>query len=300
MHPRHGSAGVAPSPPWGEGQAAATLERRFPQRLVALPSGERVAVRECGSGTPIVLLHGIGSGAAAWLHCALALEAHGHVIAWDAPGYGDTTPVCSFEPLASDYAQRLGELLAALQIERCVLVGHSLGALMAAAYAHGAGRSRVARLVLLSPARGYGAPGMEAERHATRTKRLDDLRTLGIAGLAARSPERMLTANADEAARDWVRWNTARLNPAGYTQAVQMLCADDIARYAPLTLPAEVHGGDEDIVTSPDACRSVAGVFGAPFTLIARAGHACAIEQPEAVVALILSAARAARDAMPT
>jgi len=283
----------------GEGELS-VLQHRFPQHIVALPSGEAVAIRQCGTGTPIVLLHGIGSGAASWLPCALALEPHTRVIAWDAPGYGDSTPLPQSTPLASDYAQRLGELLAALQIERCVLVGHSLGALMAAAFAHGTGRSSLARLVLLSPARGYGAPGREAERDATLAKRQGDLRTLGIAGMAARSPERMLTANANEAARDWLRWNTARLNPAGYTQAVQMLCADDIARYAPLALPAEVHCGDADIVTPPAACRAVAARFDAPFTLIASAGHACAIEQPEAVAALIVSAARAARDAMPT
>lgn len=270
------------------------LERGFPQRLVALPSRERVAVRECGSGTPIVLLHGIGSGAASWLHCALALEHHGHVIAWDAPGYGDSTPLPQSAPLASDYAERLGELLAALQIERCVLVGHSLGALMAAAFAHGTGRTRVARLVLVGPARGYGAAGREAERAAMLAQRLDDLRTLGVSGIAARSPARMLTAQAGEAARDWVRWNTERLNPAGYTQAVQMLCADDITRYAPLAMPVEVHCGDADIVTPPAACRSVAESFDAPFALIEGAGHACAIERPDAVAALIARAASAA------
>ncbi len=323
MHPLRSRAGVTPSPLWGEGwgrsgafephaasprsslglqaqtrparegRAAAALEHRFEQRLITLPSGERIAMRQCGTGTPLVLLHGIGSGAASWLPCALALEPHARVIAWDAPGYGDSTPLPQSTPLASDYAQRLDELLTAMHIERCLLVGHSLGALMAAAFAHGAGRSRGARLVLLSPARGYGAPGMEAERDATRTKRLDDLRTLGIEGLAARSPARMLTAQADAAARDRVRWNAARLNPAGYTQAVQMLCADDIARYAPLAMPTEVHCGDGDIVTPPTACRGVAETFGAPFTLIANAGHACAIEQPEAVAALIVRAVHA-------
>ena len=89
------------------------------------------------------------------------------------------------------------------------------------------------------------------------------------------------------AARAWVRRNTARLDPAGYTQAVQMLCGDDIARYAPLAMPVEVHCGDGDIVTTPQACREVAATLEAPFTLIARAGHACAIEQPRAVAALI-------------
>ena len=261
------------------------------ERIVALPSGAQVAIREAGTGAPIVLLHGIGSGAASWLPCALALEPHARVIAWDAPGYGASTPLSQTTPLATDYAERLGDLLTALDIDRCTLVGHSLGALIAAAFAHGTGRIKVQRLVLLSPARGYGAPGHEAARRATLTQRLDDLRTLGVAGLAARSAERMLTPAASDAARAWVRWNTARLNPAGYTQAVQMLCAEDITRYAPLAIPVEVHCGDGDIVTPPQACRDVAATFAAPFTLIEHAGHACAIEQPGAVAALIARAA---------
>ena len=261
------------------------------ERIVALPSGAQVAIREAGTGAPVVLLHGIGSGAASWLPCALALEPHSRVIAWDAPGYGASTPLSQTTPLATDYAQRLGDLLTALDIDRCTLVGHSLGALMAAAFAHGAGGARVQRLVLLSPARGYGAPGREAGRQVMLAKRLDDLHTLGIDGLAARSAERMLTPAASDAARAWVRWNTARLNPAGYSQAVQMLCGDDITRYAPLAIPVEVHCGDGDIVTPPQACRDVAATFAAPFTLIEHAGHACAIEQPGAVAALIARAA---------
>ena len=273
------------------GRAATELDHRFKQRVVSLSRGTHQAIREAGTGAPIVLLHGIGSGAASWLPCAMALESHSRVIAWDAPGYGASTPLSQTTPLATDYAQRLGDLLTALNIDRCTIVGHSLGALMAAAFAHGTGGARVQRLVLLSPARGYGAPGHEAARRATLTQRLDDLRTLGVAGLAARSPERMLTPAASDDARKWVRWNTARLNPAGYTQAVQILCADDITRYAPLAMPVEVHCGDGDIVTPPQVCRDVAATFAAPFTLIAQAGHACAIEQPDAVAALIARAA---------
>ena len=52
------------------------MEQCFPASTVLLPSGAQVAVRQCGqrSGKPsIVLLHGISSGAASWLHPALLL-----------------------------------------------------------------------------------------------------------------------------------------------------------------------------------------------------------------------------------
>ena len=85
------------------------MEQCFPASTVLLPSGAQVAVRQCGqrSGKPsIVLLHGISSGAASWLHPALLLAEHHHVLAWDAPGYGESTPVSDTSPSAQASFQR--------------------------------------------------------------------------------------------------------------------------------------------------------------------------------------------------
>ncbi len=271
----------------------ALLDSRFAQRIVTLPSGAQVAVRECGAagGRPsAVLLHGIGSGAASWLHAALLAGEQAHVVAWDAPGYGASTPLAGDAPTDADYAARLHELLGALGIDRCVLVGHSLGALMAGAYARGPGAGRVARLVLISPAGGYGAPGQEAAAARVRSERREGLRTLGVAGLAERSAERLLSPAAGAGARAWVRWISAGLRPAGYLQAVELLCASDLARSAGFGSPVEVHCGDADVVTPPAACRNWAKLFGADFHLIDGAGHASPVEQPEAVARIIARA----------
>jgi pimeloyl-ACP methyl ester carboxylesterase len=91
------------------------MERCFPASTVQLPSGAQVAVRQCGQRSgdrpSIVLLHGISSGAASWLHAALLMAEHHHVLAWDAPGYGDSTPLPDAVPAVQAYAQRLDELL---------------------------------------------------------------------------------------------------------------------------------------------------------------------------------------------
>lgn len=44
--------------------------------------------REQGSGIPLMLLHGISSGAASW-HKQMALNGF-RVLAWDMPGYGES------------------------------------------------------------------------------------------------------------------------------------------------------------------------------------------------------------------
>src|SRR5256885_11891381 len=76
------------------------------------------------------MLHGISSGAASWLDVALELAPRARVLAWDAPGYGRSTPLAPDAPTGADYARVLEQSLQALGVRRCLLVGHSLGALM--------------------------------------------------------------------------------------------------------------------------------------------------------------------------
>ena len=89
--------------------------------------------REGGKRMPIVLLHGIGSNAHSFEPLMQTL-ADDRTLAWDAPGY------------------RASRMLTA----RCILLGHSLGALMAARFAR-VSPKRVAALVLASPALGHAA-----------------------------------------------------------------------------------------------------------------------------------------------
>lgn len=267
----------------------ALLARHFPEQHVAVPGGQvsyRVGGRSDNERV-VVLLHGISSGAASWLNTALALAADARVIAWNAPGYGSSTPLPVAMPKADDYARRLQQMLAALEITQCVLVGHSLGALMAAAYlAHGDGRARCT--LLADPAQGYGAAGQQERSAQVRRERLDALQRLGVAGLALQRT-RLLSAQASEEQHAWVRWNMQRLDAQGYTQAVHLLCGDDIATYlqAAPRRGVSVACGAEDIVTTPQASEGLARQFELPFQLVDGAGHACYIEQPSSFAALV-------------
>ncbi|MDD1012823.1 alpha/beta fold hydrolase [Pseudomonas rubra] len=269
----------------------AQLQQRFAQRLVQLADGAQ-AIREAGHGPAMVLLHGIGSGAASWLQVALQLSQRARVIAWDAPGYGDSSPLATPAPQAADYARRLLQLLDALNIDDCVLVGHSLGALSAAALAcqH---PQRLRRLVLISPARGYGDPARAEQAQQVRSQRLHSLEQLGIAQMARQRSAHMLSPAASSEARAWVQWNMARLQPQGYRQAIELLCGDDLLRYTASTVPCEVHCGAADSITPPADCQALAAALDAPFQLIAGAGHASPIEQPEAVASLLARALEA-------
>ena len=78
---------------------------------------------------PLVFLHGIGGAARAW-HGQLDFFKHRYrAIAWDMPGYGDSPPL---EPMTFPaLADSLVALLDARSIERAVVVGHSMGGMVA-------------------------------------------------------------------------------------------------------------------------------------------------------------------------
>ncbi|WP_432725846.1 alpha/beta fold hydrolase [Variovorax sp. W6] len=263
----------------------ARLDADFPARDVAVGGGAVVSVRECGQGPAVVCLHGIGSGAASWIDTAALLAPQARVIAWDAPGYGCSTPLEVDSPAAADYAARLGALLDALEIDSCVLVGHSLGAITAASAARS--DSRIRRLVLVSPAIGYGAASRAEARAKVRTERLATLDELGIAGMAAKRSGRLVSDKATGHARQWVRWNMGRLNDRGYRQAIELLCNADLLSDLPPPMPVRVACGALDVVTPPSACEEVARRCGVRLELVDDAGHAGYVEQPQAVAKLL-------------
>ncbi len=260
------------------------LERRFAESIVNIGQ-DIVSYRSCGAGQAVVLLHGISSGASSWLDCAMKLEKKAHVIAWNAPGYGRSSHLTMSHPKATDYAERLYAFLNALDIKECVLVGHSLGALMGAAYMHlQRGTAPYAKhFMLMSPAQGYGSPAKAEKSQQVLKERLDTLNTLGAAGMAQTRSGRLLSEQASEQARAWIRWNMQWLDTAGYTQAVHLLCGDDIHRYAPAADCASVYCGSADVVTTPSDSARLAKEFDLPFQLFDGAGHACYVEKPEVV-----------------
>ena len=73
----------------------------------------------------------------------------------------------------------------------------------------------VAGLLLISPAAGYGA-ALEEVRASKRDSRLAMLAELGPQGLADKRSANMLSPHADDASREWVRWNMSRIVPHGF------------------------------------------------------------------------------------
>jgi pimeloyl-ACP methyl ester carboxylesterase len=77
--------------------ASNALSSRFPPRSTATAGGT-IGYREAPGEAPLVLLHGIGSGATSWVRQLEAFGGRFRVLAWDAPGYGESDPLPAAQP----------------------------------------------------------------------------------------------------------------------------------------------------------------------------------------------------------
>jgi pimeloyl-ACP methyl ester carboxylesterase len=244
------------------------------------------------AGMPIVLLHGIGSNAHSFAPLMRAFGGRHPLLAWDAPGYGSSEPLAIDWPDASDYAAALNRLLAQLDVLRCVLIGHSLGALIAARLAVVSPR-RIVALVLISPALGHGAErgGALPPNVASRIEELDRLGAEKFA--AARAPKLLADPMARPDVLQAVEHAMAAVRRPGYDQAARLLAGgrllDDASK---VDMPAAVLVGTQDRITPPANARRAFDALPGPsqrhlYREISAAGHALPQEQPAEVARAI-------------
>jgi len=240
-------------------------------------------------GPVLVLLHGIGSNANSFAPFLEQVAPDFRVIVWNAPGYGGSEPLAKEWPQAADYAEALKGLLDSLGLDRVLLVGHSLGTLIATAFAAGH-PERVAHLLLASPALGPGVtPGSALS--AAAQKRLDDLAALGPEKFAEARASRLVfepEENPDLVAR--VFDAMSRVSSPGYDMAVRMLASGRLLHDAArLAVPTDVIVGSEDVVTPPEAARkthaAIPQTVRGTFTVVPAAGHALYQQAPAAFAA---------------
>jgi pimeloyl-ACP methyl ester carboxylesterase len=242
-----------------------------------------------GHGPAVVLLHGIGSAGRSFDRQIAALSPSHRVVAWDAPGYGGSDDLPMEHPTAGDYADALERLLGQLGIERCHLLGHSLGCLMAARFA-ATRPQRVLSLTLCSIAGGHATLPAD-ERQKLLDQRIGDVAALRPLEMAKKRAPRLLGPKAPVDALDRLIDTMGSVRPRGYGQAASMLSTGDIkadiARLSP-ALHGQVIYGDADVITPPARIEDIARSWPqAAVHIIPGAGHALYLEQPDAFNALL-------------
>jgi pimeloyl-ACP methyl ester carboxylesterase len=243
---------------------------------------------EQGQGAvAVVLLHGIGGGQLIWRDTLPALAAAGYrAAALDFPGYGASPGTPSLDAMV-DAVQAV---VAALAAERTVLLGHSMGGMVAQELLARA-PAAVQGLVLACTSAAFGRPegDWQARFVADRLAPLDA--GLGMPGMARRLVPGMVSPAAPAAAGEFAIDVMSRVPEASYRTALRAIAAFDRREALPrIAVPTLCLAGEHDRTAPPDVMQRLAQrIPGAEYRCLENAGHIANAEQPAAFHAAVIS-----------
>ncbi len=242
-----------------------------------LPSG-RFAYIDQGQGTPVLLLHGLGSSLLDWQPQIDHLVRHYRVLALDVRGHGQSEPLrapSSMSALAGDVA----DFIQAMDIEPCILVGISMGGMLT--FQLLAEQPQLVRAAVVI----NSAPSFLVDSWQTRGQvwlRLTLIRLFGLPGLARMLAGKLFPKPEQQALRDLVAQRIAGNDRQSYMHAMRAIPGwSSLPAVNRVDTPLLVVSGDRDYTPLAYKRAYVAQLRNARLEVIADSGHATPLDQPE-------------------
>lgn len=244
--------------------------------------GKKLTPADVPTKPVVVFIHGAQQDHSCWLLQSRWFAHHGYaVLALDLPGHGRSGG--ELLPSVEAMADWIIALLDALHVPQALLVGHSLGSLVAldATARH---PSRVRRTALIGTA--LPMPVSEALLNATR-----DNEPKAIALVNGWSYSATAQFGGSPAPGMWLLGVNQRLmerqskgvffNDMNACNAYQR----DLATLADITTPILLIAGSQDRMTSPKAAKALQGLLpSSRLVTLAGSGHALMAERPDGVL----------------
>jgi 3-oxoadipate enol-lactonase len=259
------------------------------EKIVA--NGIHLAVQRSGSGTPLVLIHGLASSMGLWAGLDQGQLAGTEIISYDLRGHGASERAAGAHTLAKHVADLKG-LLAALSIQRVTLAGLSLGGMIAMELA-ASNPEMLAGLVLLDTTTAFP--------QATRDLFFELASSASFNGMPAITDKflqlsfRLQFMEANPRMIATIRKGLLASDAPSIAAAARMVAKIDLRqRLSAIECPTLVLVGAQDQLTPPALAEElVAGIKGAQLHVIPESGHASPVEQPQAVTALLAQLVKA-------
>lgn len=237
--------------------------------------------RVAGQGLPVVLLHAFPLSSAMWLDQREQLAAAYRVITPDQRGFGGSA-LGTDEPSLDLVADDLAALLDALELERVVLGGLSMGGYAAMAFwrRH---RDRVSALVLADTRAGPDPAEVKANRERIAAMLdadpgspvLVEELLPNLVGLTTRAERALVHGRV----RGFVQ--AAPAAAAAWAERAMAARPDSTGSLRGVDVPTLVVVGEEDQPSPPAEAEAItAAIPGARLARIPRAGHLTAVEAP--------------------
>lgn len=258
--------------------------------------GAELHVDVSGDGVPVVFVHGLGLSGALWNRMRQGFGAGYQVVLVDLRGAGRSRERDRGELTLARWADDLDQVMRSLELERPVVVGHSLGASIVLRYAleH---PSEVGALVLI---------GAEANLSNLAPRMLAAAERIESSGLvtwldefwAKNPPFSRASLRRDPSMLDEYRARLLENDAVDYVRQCRAVAAAEslAGRLGEITRPALVVTGADDDRTLPEHGRQLAGAIpGARLVELAGVGHTIPFEAPAETARAITDFAREAR-----
>jgi len=241
-------------------------------------AGRRVFIRECGSGPPLLCLHGLGGSTHFFAEVGPLLSARQRIVVVDFPGAGRSP---SIPPITFDgFGEIVVALAASLNLSDLTLLGHSMGTIIGLEAIRMSPRL-ASRFIAVG-----GVPEPPTSARARISERVATIRASGISGLgkdvvAGNVSARTKATRPDLAAR--LAEDFDRQSGDGYVAIANALVgwtARPLPSLDGVTCLAIT--GEEDRYASPDAVRNFADQLpeGTRVEVMRDCGHLPFLEQP--------------------
>ncbi|GIE89867.1 bifunctional 3-oxoadipate enol-lactonase/4-carboxymuconolactone decarboxylase PcaDC [Actinoplanes regularis] len=232
---------------------------------------------------PLLLLgSSVGTSAESlWARCAARLHGRYHVVGFDLPGHGRSTPAPGPFSIA-DLAAALLELADRLRPgERFLYAGDSIGGAIGLELLLAA-PERIAAAALLCTGAKIGEPELWAERAAL-------VRAEGTGAVVAGSAERWFTAGFPESEREPLLDALRATDDESYARCCEALAGFDVReRLAEIVTPVLAVAGGQDKPTPPEGLRLIAeSVLHGRLVVLDEVAHLAPAESPEVVAFLL-------------
>ena len=248
-------------------------------------NGAQLNVRDRGTGQPVVFIHGVMCSGQLFQGQLDRFSSEYRVIVPDLRGHGESEKTPDGHTVAN-YARDMRALFQELGVERPVLVGWSMGAMVAFEYMEQFGQDGVAGLVIVDqpPSDFAWGDGYEFGMFTPEALReaVEEIQT-ELAGVAGGWAELMLHEPTPELTALLVE-QIRKVPPAvGTSILVNQTLQDYRALLPKIEVPTLVLFGGDDKATNPEAGRWMANVLpDARFHIFDRSSHCPFIEEPDA------------------
>lgn len=236
----------------------------------------------------LVFANSLGTDFRIWRDVIVQLAGEFPILTYDKRGHG-LSGIGEAPYSIEDHVWDLSALLDHAKVERAIVVGLSVGGMIAMGL-QAARPELVEALVLCDTAHRIGSPDMWDER-------IEAVEELGLEGIADAVMERWFTPDyrADAGAAYVGFRNMFMRQPAeGYMATCAAIRDAEMSEMArQIDTPTVCVVGDQDMATPVDLVSELSGLIdGARFEVIAGAGHLPCIEQPDVLAELIRTIAK--------